>query len=225
MQVGSSTVRMSGFERDLMTSPRRSKRGEALIRLRRRMACILASEWKRGPRAFEGRYRRILRTAAPYALPLVIVCSPVIASAIGEPEPAQQVSIEITAVRAVQNLRGGSGDSKKREVGPDLASLSRRLKKLPYRQFHLLSKNEFVVPVNRRFQLRIGPGHRLTMNPISVTPEGIAIWLRWKDDAGEKVLDSRLRVQPGETILTGTDHTKESGLILAIRILPVPLDS
>ncbi len=59
------------------------------------------------------------------------------------------------------------------------------------------------------------------LRPIAVDGDNICLWLKWKDKAGTELLDTRLRFVAGESMLTGTDHMPDAGLILAIRVEPV----
>jgi hypothetical protein len=134
-------------------------------------------------------------------------------------EACSDVLVSVRAVRAEGHL---NRDEARAEpvVTSDLSDLSEKLAKLPYKRFVLMGRDKFVVPIRKRHSVSIA-GQELVLRPMVLDSKRVALWINWKDEAGSKVLDSRLYLTPGESMLAGTDHSAETGLIMAIDVHPL----
>jgi len=145
-----------------------------------------------------------------------------LASLFGDSATAEErysdVLVSVRAVRAEDPVRD------KEEVHPhiqdELSDISKKLEKLPYKRFLLMSKERFSVPLMKKHQIQLA-GHRLTVRPMAVEQKKVALFLYWQDNSGSDVLKSKLYLMPGESMLAGTDHSSDSGIIMAIDVTPV----
>jgi len=135
--------------------------------------------------------------------------------------PQESVLIEIRAIKAT-NVSGAERVSlaaSERELeSPAMSDLKKKLKKLKYNHFSLVSKQEREVQLNSRDTITLADGNVLSFRPISKDKDKICIWLNWKDGKGMNVLDTRLHFADGETMITGMDSDPSTGLVLAIDV-------
>ena len=129
-------------------------------------------------------------------------------------EGTKQVTITVRKVRAA------TGKKKKLAVDNGIKDLSSKLQKLPFTRFKLLSTYSEIVPVANRRTISIGEGHNLTLRPLYIDGKKVGMWLRWQDHSGMKLLDTRMHLTSGESMITGTDAAAGSGVILAIDVEP-----
>lgn len=99
-----------------------------------------------------------------------------------------------------------------------LEDLRPKLQRLNYRSFKLVASAHKSLPMTRRETIGLSNGHTLTVRPIGSDDDTICLWLKWEDQAGNPILDTRVHVPRNESILAGTDHSADSGLILAISV-------
>lgn len=99
-----------------------------------------------------------------------------------------------------------------------ISDLRSKLRKLSYTSYRLLSSEQRVVPMTRRAVIPVGSGDNLTVRPLSSDGDKVSMWLKWEDRSGQTVLDTRMHFVPGESFVTGTDQSQESGVILAIDV-------
>ncbi len=137
---------------------------------------------------------------------------------------AENVPSAWVLVRTVEALGGGSpvAQSIAPKIDPRLSDIGEKLRKLHFKSFRLLSSQTQVVPLMKKGKLALINGDNLILRPLLVSPDRISMWLKWKDANGMEVLDTRMHFDPGESMLTGTDHSDESGVILAIEVKPAP---
>lgn len=110
-------------------------------------------------------------------------------------------------------------------ASPDirLQDLTRKLTNLNFKSFKLVSEDRRDVPSNQEELVRLGAGRSLTIKPAaSDTNKKICLWIQWKDEKGEELLNTSLHFPRGESVITGTDQAGEDGLILAIDVQPRP---
>lgn len=107
------------------------------------------------------------------------------------------------------------------DVEKSIVDLSSQLEHLKYGKFRLVDEQSLVIPPRKRRKLALADGHQITIRPVAVSGESICLWLKWRDRAGTQILDTRVRFVAGQSMLTGTEHTPEVGLILAIKVVPV----
>lgn len=99
-----------------------------------------------------------------------------------------------------------------------LEDLRPKLQRLNFRTFRLISSAHTSLPMTRRETIGLSNGHTLIVRPIGADIETICLWLKWLDQKGHPILDTRLHVPRNESILAGTDHSADSGMILAISV-------
>lgn len=111
----------------------------------------------------------------------------------------QSVVANITA--ASQEL----APAPEQKVEPALDDIGSKLRKLHYREFKLASSQDVAIPLMKKRVVYLSDGHTLTIRPQYVDGSKIGIWLRWVDEAGTRVLDTRMHFHEEETMLAGTE--------------------
>ena len=153
-------------------------------------------------------------------------------SAISPPAGAaySQVQVRVRTVRAIER----SAEAEKKEKGAALmavapsqrvdrrlSDLSPKLQKLPFRDFNMLSSEELLIPVLKRQSISLSSGQTLVVRPLYVEERKVGLWIHWQDASGAELLDTRMHITPGESVIAGTDNSPSSGVVLAIEVEPV----
>ncbi len=138
------------------------------------------------------------------------------AGSLGSHGSVSQVEVKVRVVKA-DNEENHAG----RAVDARLGDLQSKLERLPFHRFSVLSTESLVIPIKRKQTMTLASGQTLTLRPVYCEQEKIGLWLRWAEKNGDEILDTRLHVNPGESMIAGTDSSPSSGLILAIDVEPV----
>jgi hypothetical protein len=133
---------------------------------------------------------------------------------------AKKVSLHVVTVKASAPREENEAVGSLR-MSESLVPLRQKLSMLPFRSFEIMSDSRVIVSMKKRHQIDFADGHRLVVRPLYLREDGtICLWLRWKDKEGVNLLDSRIYVPRGESVLAGAEQTPTSGLILAIDVAP-----
>jgi len=119
----------------------------------------------------------------------------------------------LSASPAIPRSSAGPVDRRMEDLRPKLTQLH-------FADYRFLSSVRRVVPLNRRETLPLVAGNSLTVRPRYMDQKKINMWIKWQDQTGTPLLDTRMNFNAGESVLTGTDHQADSGLILAIDVSP-----
>jgi len=106
-------------------------------------------------------------------------------------------------------------------VDNDIRDLESKLSQLPFGNFQLVSTKEEIVTLKTRDSLKLANGHSLTFRPIYMDEKKVGLWLNWRDEEGDEILNTRVHFDATDSVLTGTDCSHDKGLILAIKAAPV----
>ena len=139
-----------------------------------------------------------------------------------------EVTVRVRAIRASEMFpdrqqRKAAGGL---EIDPLLEDLQEKLRKLHYRKYVLLDTKEKTILMEQKEIIDLVDGNELTLRPIyikAIEPGNghrVGMWIHWTDRAGTEVLDTRMHFSCGENMLTGTEGTGDTGLVLAIRVTP-----
>ena len=132
---------------------------------------------------------------------------------------ADKVSVHVRTVMATEPKMASTGQSP--IIDSRLQDLALKFQKLQFRTFKLVSSQTRVVGLERKEVMSIGSGNTLMLRPISMDKNRVGMWIKWTDSAGVEVLDTRMHFECGDSMITGADHTGDSGIILAIDVEPV----
>lgn len=145
------------------------------------------------------------------------------------------VMVRVRALRAVLQdsvVKGGvaakslvsSTSSGKRlgiVVDKEISDLTPQLSKLPFTHFSLLESETERIPLKSKSLLRLMSGDTLAVRPLGFENGKYCVWFKWMDKAGVRIIDTRLHLEPGRSMLTGTDGSNDTGTIIAIDVMPV----
>jgi hypothetical protein len=136
------------------------------------------------------------------------------------------VSLHVRALRA-SDPKGNANNSDEKDnqikLSSTLIPFQRKLATLPFRSFELMSEEEAVVSLKKKHHIQLINGHHLVVRPLFLREDGnICLWLRWQDKEGMKLLDSRIHVPLGETVLAGVEQSPTSGMVLTIDVAIEP---
>lgn len=145
-------------------------------------------------------------------------------SARADSEAAEQLGAVVVRVRAVKATEEENAETSRSAPNVDnrLDDIKRKLCKLQFHNFKMISSQETEVPIKRKQTLSLLNGQTLTLRPLYVEGDRVGLWLKWQDNSGMQILDTRMHLDSGESMLTGIDGSSDSGLILAIDVHPKP---
>ena len=135
------------------------------------------------------------------------------------------VLVEIRAVRATQPISEvPSGESPYKptsmKVDGRIRELSHKLEKLPFQSFRLMSSETHLVPLKKRETYVLSSGQTVSVRTLYVEKTKVGLWLKWQDQNGVEILDTRAHIEFGESIVLGTDTTDDTGVVLIVDVRP-----
>lgn len=165
--------------------------------------------------------RFILTLVAASLAVLISTCCSIAAHAAEPPE--FPIRVEVRTIRA----EGVINQSQREAATPfaldsSIADLASQLERLEYAHFKMVDLQSLVIPPRKRVKIELSEGQQLTLRPIAVEGDQLCLWLRWRDRSGMQLLETRLRFTLGQSMLTGTEHSPDKGLILAIKVESAP---
>lgn len=152
-----------------------------------------------------------------------LVCSPVRASS-QEHEPAvnKNLIVQVRTIRALGMFEEAEREKQgEQSIDEGIADLRPQLHRVNYSAYRLLEQREIVIAPRKKETISLMGGHTLTVRPLGIDGDKICVWLKWRDKSGMEMLDTRMRFVAGESMLTGTEHSSDTGMILAISLRPV----
>jgi len=139
-------------------------------------------------------------------------------------DTADTIKLSIRTIHASDPSTGDSTKSSSERsvrVDNDIRDLASKLSQLPFENFQLISSKEEVVTLKNRDSLKLSNGHSLTFRPMYMDEKKVGLWLNWRDEQGDEILNTRVHFDASDSVLTGTDCSHDKGLILAIKAAPV----
>lgn len=103
-------------------------------------------------------------------------------------------------------------------VDERISDLRDKLKNLKYRHFALLESTERTVTENQIETVPLYGGHSVALKPVRFGRGRIGLWLRWTDERGSEVLNTKMHFDSRESMLAGMEREGNKGVILAIGV-------
>lgn len=138
-------------------------------------------------------------------------------------EEASDVKIFVRTIEATDPIKTESSnetDESVVRIDQGLKDLQPKLMQLPFSSFKLLASKEEQVSLRKRETLHLPNGQSLALRPMYMDHKRVGVWLNWKDTGGADILNTRIHFDADDSVLTGTDCSHDSGLILAIKAVP-----
>jgi hypothetical protein len=130
-------------------------------------------------------------------------------------------------VRTIEATGPITGDASK-EAGAAILRIDQALKdlrpklgQLPFSSFKLLASKEENLSLRKKEIVHLPNGQSLALRPMYMDHKRVGVWLNWKDTGGADILNTRIHFDADDSVLTGTDCAQDTGLILAIKAVPV----
>lgn len=136
-----------------------------------------------------------------------------------QPASAEEVVVRVRTIRATELV---DGEEVEVTVDESIRDLSAKLRQLHFRNFQLVASERQRVPLLRKQNIALTEGQQLTVRPLYVAQKRTGMWLKWSDRNGGPILDTRMHFECGESMLTGTERAGDTGVILAIDVMPAP---
>jgi len=105
-------------------------------------------------------------------------------------------------------------------IDKNLSDLAPQLSRLPFNHFSLMEAETETIPIKSKSSIHLMSGDTLTVRPLGFDNGKYCLWFKWMDNAGVRIIDTRLHLEPGRSMLTGTDGSNDTGTILAIDVMP-----
>ena len=160
--------------------------------------------------------------------PLIAVIVAIVSASIakadqGDTADGNTIKLSIRTIQASDPSTGNevtSAVERTIRVDNDIRDLKSKLSQLPFENFQLVSTKEEAVTLKTRDSLKLANGHLLTFRPIYMEEKKVGLWLNWRDEEGDEILNTRVHFDATDSVLTGTDCSHDKGLILAIKAAP-----
>jgi len=149
-------------------------------------------------------------------------CSAVTLQAQGGGNKAQSILVHVRSLDASDSLEQKKNTLRhgpvRYEIDERISDLSEQLKRLHFRKFKLRNSVEKRMALESKVIFELGDGHTLELKPLYRNKDRVCLWIEWTDGSGMKVLNTRLHLNVKESMITGTDQSQDSGVILAIDV-------
>lgn len=132
---------------------------------------------------------------------------------------AQAVTVRVRMIAAADPRENSY--SQPITLDPRLRDLEQKLSKLHFTNFRQLAVTQVDVDVKRRETITLAGGHTLTLRPMYVDDVRVGMWLKWQDEHGAALLDSRMHFDCEEPMLAGTERRDGTGVVLALSARPL----
>lgn len=150
------------------------------------------------------------------------VVSKSIATAAPKSEMHEAVTVRVRTVQAQQTIPTSQISRRHvASVSDDLRDISKKLARLPFQSFKLLSSQSLQIPFNKQAEMQLVDGHKLTFKPLQERDQRVCLWMEWNHGGKMEVLNTRLHFNYGESMLTGMESADDTGIILAVDVQPV----
>lgn len=142
---------------------------------------------------------------------------------IPEPATAERVSVRVRVIKATDPFtdEGEATDVGSQVVEPPIRDLASKLEKIDFKQFRMIASIRESIGLKRKATLALSDGQSLVVRPLYVEDRRTGLWLKWVDRGGAEILDTRMHFECEESLLAGTNHRADAGVILAIDVSPV----
>jgi hypothetical protein len=139
-------------------------------------------------------------------------------------DSSRDVQIDVRVIQAQGRIEDPGTSDKPIPIRIDsrLSDLADKLRKLPFRGFVFVVGEQRRVPVRRKTTLPLTNGQSLSLRPLYIDSEKVGLWVQWKDRVGTDILDTRMHLDLGQSMIAGTDllNDPSSGLVLAVQVSP-----
>ena len=127
-----------------------------------------------------------------------------------------EIKIALT-VRVVSAVKGSLANL---QFDAGVKDVAAQLRRLPFSEFRLMSETHQDVALKQKQIIPLSRGQMLAVRPLQYENERVTIWLKWCDNDGSEILDTKMRLEPGRSMLAGTESSDDgsSGMILVIDV-------
>lgn len=125
-----------------------------------------------------------------------------------------------TATIRVRSVMASQDDSKNQTFDPSIKDLELQLKHLPFTKFLLIDDQQEELSMKSKEYIKLSNGDKLSVRPLYMNEGKLCIWLRWVGSDGMQILDTRLHIEPGKSILAGTESSEKRATVLAVGVIP-----
>lgn len=110
-------------------------------------------------------------------------------------------------------------ESDKIVIHDSIRALKPKLKKLPYKSYHLDSVANVSLPSSERQEVKLKNGDMLALELLYFDNERVGLEIDWRDESDMKLLQTRMHFDQDDTMLAGAaDEESMQAKVLAISL-------
>ena len=133
-------------------------------------------------------------------------------------EAKQAVSFKIESI-ACRDRQKALIKSDKIIIHDSIRALKPKLKKLPYKSYHLDSVKNVTLPDSNRHEVQLKNGDMLALELLYFDDKRVGLEIDWRDKSNMKLLETRMHFDRNDTMLAGAaDEESEQAKMLAISL-------
>jgi hypothetical protein len=138
------------------------------------------------------------------------------------PQLAERVAVDVRVISASDLVvDGASHSSPPFAIDSRIRQLTSKLQQLHYRTFRLQYEERVILSLLKREKVVLRDGHELTLRPTYLEGNRVGLWFRWTDGTGSDLLNTRVHLSCGESIVAGTDDEESGkGVLIALTAHP-----
>ena len=136
-------------------------------------------------------------------------------------ETAKSINLKIESIEC-RDRQKELIKSDKIVIHDSIRSLKPKLKKLPYKSYHLDSVEKITLPDHQRHEIKLKNGDVLALELLYFDKQRIGLELDWRDSTNMKLLETRMHFDQDDTMLAGAaDEESMQAKMLAISLQDV----
>ncbi len=126
----------------------------------------------------------------------------------------------------VRVIRGSEKDEelgkRKLTTGKFLLDVKNQLQPLPFQRYQVLQAHEQRVSLMKEagFELVGAEGEKssIRVTPQTIVHKRVRVFVDWKDESGEEILSTTLRMVNGRSMVLGTDSSQNRSTIICVKV-------
>ena len=134
---------------------------------------------------------------------------------------AQETAPEIKIALTVRVVSAVKSELSNLQFDAGIKDVAAQLRRLPFNQFRLMSESHQEIALKQKQVIPLNRGQMLSVRPLQYENERITLWLKWCDNDGSQILDTKMRLESGRSMLAGTESSDDgsTGMILVLDVL------
>ncbi|MCC6931952.1 MAG: hypothetical protein IT292_01675 [Deltaproteobacteria bacterium] len=137
-----------------------------------------------------------------------------------EPLNPNQCSVVVRTLKGYD--RGNDRISEEHQIKGELVDLKGQIENLPFGHFELIDAKTQIVNKNETglFALKcaLGKDHLVQVTPLGLDGIKSIVQVKWTGPAQENMVNSKMGITNGRTIMLGTEHQQERCTLISLKV-------